>query len=67
MGSGQDEEHGQPGIWQWLGEHRDPWTGSINRRREATSEVGGLAPRRGLPGHIWSPVRPPAPLPAMEA
>lgn len=66
MGLGQDDEQGHPGIWQWLGEHQDPWTGCINRRREASLEVGGLAPRRGLQGHIWSPARPQAPLPATE-
>lgn len=66
MGPGWDEERDQPDIWQWLGEHRDPWTGYINRRREASSEVGGLALRRGLLGHIWSPAWPQAPLPTVE-
>jgi len=66
MGPGQDEERGQPGIWQWLGEHRDPRTGCINRRRGAGSEVGGLALRRGLPGHIWSLAWPQALLLAAE-
>lgn len=43
MGLGWDGERGQPGIWEWLREQWDPWAGCINRRREASSEVGGLA------------------------
>lgn len=38
----------------------------INRRGKAISEVGGLEPCRGLPGHIWSPAQPQDLLPATE-
>lgn len=63
MGLGWDEERGQPGIWEWLREQWDPWARCINRRREASSEVGGLALHSGAMGSHLETCSAPGPTP----
>lgn len=53
------KNRGQLSVWQWLGKQTDHWDGYINRRAEASSEVGGLAHSKGLVGSHLEPRAPP--------